>query len=107
MRTIKLHHPTGHPYWDADEFKIEMQNLSNFLNKFRKLKNPIEERVLIAKIVSDILGVSVSDEFVLVKNSTLYIKQVGKIKSEIFMKKNLILEELKKQLPKLNIQEIS
>jgi hypothetical protein len=24
MKILKLHHPTGHPYWQADEYKIEM-----------------------------------------------------------------------------------
>jgi len=26
MRTIKLHHPTGHPYWNEKQFSIEMPN---------------------------------------------------------------------------------
>lgn len=24
MRTLKLHHPTGHPYWQRDEYTIEL-----------------------------------------------------------------------------------
>lgn len=32
MRTIKLHHPTGHPYWQEGEFKIEMPD-GTFFNK--------------------------------------------------------------------------
>jgi hypothetical protein len=30
MSTIKLHHPTGHPYWNKEEFKIEMPDGSFF-----------------------------------------------------------------------------
>jgi hypothetical protein len=26
MRTLKLHHPTGHPYWKKDEYQIELPN---------------------------------------------------------------------------------
>lgn len=26
MRVLKLHHPTGHPYWQADEYTIELPN---------------------------------------------------------------------------------
>jgi hypothetical protein len=26
MRTLKLHHPTGHPYWQQDEYQIELPN---------------------------------------------------------------------------------
>lgn len=31
MITIKLHHPTGHPYWQKNEFKVELPN-GNFLD---------------------------------------------------------------------------
>lgn len=24
MRILKLHHPTGHPYWQKNEFKVEL-----------------------------------------------------------------------------------
>lgn len=26
MRVLKLHHPTGHPYWQKNEFKVELPN---------------------------------------------------------------------------------
>ncbi len=26
MRILKLHYPTGHPYWQSDEYKIELPN---------------------------------------------------------------------------------
>lgn len=26
MKTLKLHHPTGHPYWQKDEYDIELPN---------------------------------------------------------------------------------
>lgn len=26
MRILKLHHPTGHPYWQKNEFKVELPN---------------------------------------------------------------------------------
>jgi len=26
MRILKLHHPTGHPYWQKDEYQIELPN---------------------------------------------------------------------------------
>lgn len=26
MKILKLHHPTGHPYWQKDEYKIELPN---------------------------------------------------------------------------------
>lgn len=30
-RKIKLHHPTGHPYWNKEEYKIELPN-GNLVN---------------------------------------------------------------------------
>lgn len=32
LRVLKLHHPTGHPYWQADEFDIELPD-GTFYNK--------------------------------------------------------------------------
>lgn len=26
MRVLKLHHPTGHPYWNQGEFDVELPN---------------------------------------------------------------------------------
>ncbi len=26
MRVLKLHHPTGHPYWNQGEFKVQLPN---------------------------------------------------------------------------------
>lgn len=39
MRILKLHHHTGHPYWDKDEYKIELPsgeivNINNFLREY-------------------------------------------------------------------------
>jgi hypothetical protein len=31
MRTLKLHHPTGHPYWAKNEYSVQMPN-GNFLD---------------------------------------------------------------------------
>lgn len=32
IRILKLHHPTGHPYWDKDEYEIELPD-GTFYNK--------------------------------------------------------------------------
>ena len=39
MRVLKLHHPTGHPYWNAGEYRIELPN-GEFLNASGFLKYP-------------------------------------------------------------------
>lgn len=31
LRILKLHHPTGHPYWKKNEFKVELPN-GEFIN---------------------------------------------------------------------------
>ncbi len=36
-RILKLHHPTGHPYWQRNKFKIEMPNGEFFdVSKFHE-----------------------------------------------------------------------
>lgn len=38
MRTLKLHYPTGHPYWNKDEYKIELPD-GTFYDKSKHYRN--------------------------------------------------------------------
>lgn len=74
-----------------------MLNLSSLLEKFKHLKDPKEERNKIATIVSECLGFSVENNLIDLKNRILFLNVSGYIKTEVFMKKDLILESLKKE----------
>src|SRR3990167_8262489 len=38
MRILKLHHPTGHPYWKKDEYRIELPD-GTFYGKSKHYPN--------------------------------------------------------------------
>lgn len=73
-----------------------MLNLSSLLEKFKHLKDPKEEREKIATIISKCLGFEVEANLIDLKNGILYLNVSSYVKTEIFMKKELILESLKK-----------
>jgi len=83
-----------------------MLDLSRFLEKFKKIKNPKLERELVARVVSKVLGIEIEHEDVGVKEGVVVIKKTGKIKSELYLRKQEILKHLKIEIPHSNIREI-
>ncbi|MFA4890204.1 MAG: hypothetical protein WC587_01025 [Candidatus Paceibacterota bacterium] len=73
---------------------------SNFLEKFKNLKPPkkfTQDETI--KIINDILGISLKDGDIEQKGMALFIKSKNPaMKSEIFLRKNKILEDLSKKL---------
>lgn len=74
-----------------------MRMLSSFLEKFKNLKNPKEDREKIATIISKKLGVTVIEDMIRLKKDTLSISADNYIKTEIFLKKEPLLEALQKE----------
>lgn len=73
---------------------------SNFLEKFKKLKPPkkfTQDETI--KIIKDIMGFSFADGDIEQKGAAIFIKTKNSVqKSEIFLRKNKIIEELGKKL---------
>ncbi len=70
-----------------------MFNLDKFLDKFKKIKPPIN--YIIIDIIKNELNVNIKSENILIKNNIIYIKTKPIIKSEVFIKKQKILELIK------------
>lgn len=73
-----------------------LKNLSSLLEKFKNIKNPKEDRINIAKIICDSSGIKINESQISVTKNILSIKTNNYIKTEIFLKKEKILEELTK-----------
>lgn len=69
-------------------------NIQAFLEKYKRFKNPKEEREKIADIISKELGVEIKENQISVTKNTLSIKTNNYIKTEIFLKKDKILKTL-------------
>lgn len=74
-----------------------MKTLASFFEKFKHLKNPKEEKEKIASIVSRALGIEISSDKISITKGTLMFNTDTYIKTEIFMKKDLILNTLKEE----------
>lgn len=69
-------------------------NIQSLLEKYKNLKNPRDEKIKIAKILSETLGFEITDSQIEIKKETLSVNVSSYIKTEIFMKKEQILSAL-------------
>ncbi len=84
-----------------------MFNISSFLEKFKNIG--VEELLFKEAIISSIndkVKVSITSKDIVFKNSIVTIKTSPMVKSEIFMKKNILLSELKRRQPQVTVLDI-
>lgn len=76
-----------------------MFNINDFLIKFKHVTLPNEtKRNILSKSIFKILNIDINIKNISLENNTVYIKTNSFIKNEIFLHKNEILKEVRKQL---------
>jgi len=76
-----------------------MKNISSFLSKFTRITPPERfVKEVFVKVVSDTTGITLSKNEINVKGSVLFISPDPTVKSELFLKKDLLLEKLNQEL---------
>lgn len=83
-----------------------MFNISSYLEKFKNLKDPKKDIQEISFIIGSILGFEIPDNSVRLQNNIIFFKGDNSYKTEIFLKKEIILENINQKLPKLFIKDI-
>lgn len=83
-----------------------MHNISSFLERFKKLRDPKQEREEIAKLISKCIDAEVLPASIEIKGDCLQIKMRGGMKTLVFIKKEEIAKALKENFPKLHITKI-
>lgn len=83
-----------------------MFNLSSYLEKFKNLKDPKENKNVMVRIMADVADVSITEKDLSIQKGTVYIISTAFIKSRIFIKKEEILKKIQEELPNLRIKEI-
>lgn len=84
-----------------------MNNLDGFLKKFKTALGVLnKEKTLIAEALSASLGVKISEESFVIKSNVVYISGGGSLKSQIFLKKKVILESFHKHEELKKISDI-
>lgn len=76
---------------------MHMQNLSSLLERFKGFKNPKEERTRLAEVVSKCVGFDIFHDSINLQKDILYLKVEGYLKTEVHIKKEMILETIKKE----------
>ena len=84
-----------------------MKEIESFLEKFKKLlRYDREIKKTITEIIKNSVNIYIKESEIKIQNKVLYIKANPYIKNEIFIKKDLILERLKKSLKNKIIKDI-
>jgi hypothetical protein len=84
-----------------------MNPLEGFLAKFSGfLKNSRDSKKTVIECLTKIVGIEFEEKDFELKNNTLYILAGPATKNEVFMRKNIILAELKTLLDKRAPREI-
>lgn len=81
-------------------------NISSFLEKFKNIKDPNEDKSHISKILLEVAGVTIVENNIQIKNKTIHIQASSLYKSRIFIKKEEILKVINENHPELEIKEI-
>jgi hypothetical protein len=86
---------------------MDYARIGGFLEKFKKILFQKEEILfVIVKTISKHTSIILDVKKIKIKNAIIYIEAKPIQKSEIFMNKNKILEDLKQEVQNLNFVDI-
>ncbi len=77
-----------------------MKNLSSLLERFKNIRDPKKDREELARIMSSVLNFDILESNILLTKSEIKVKVNPTVRSQIFVNKEKIKEEIKKELPK-------
>ena len=83
-----------------------MKILSSFLEKFKNIIDPQQERIYISNIISSLVGDEINESVISIKNGIIFLQISPMLKTQIFLNKQKIIEILNKQRPNLHIVDI-
>jgi exoribonuclease II len=74
-----------------------MDNISAYLEKFKKLKNPRDAKENIARVIKEVTGFDIAISEFRLQKAVLFLNTNPYLRTEIYSKKAFILDEIKKQ----------
>lgn len=76
-----------------------MENISFYLEKFKTLEPPhVSVKKAVARTVESMFGAILPAEHITIQNNTVYISTHPALKSELYMRKGEVLQEIEKVL---------
>ncbi|MFA6463892.1 MAG: hypothetical protein WCV55_02715 [Candidatus Paceibacterota bacterium] len=83
-----------------------MELISSFLERFKNIKDPKQDRIDIAQIISNAIGEEIKESLVNEKNGVIFLQISPMLKTQIFMNKEKIIETLNVEKPNLHIKDV-
>ena len=86
---------------------MDYNHITNFLDKFKKLIYQKDEtKNIVVNTIGEIIAHPIEKELVKIKGVYIYIESSPILRSEILMRKKIILDKLKDLLPSYNFLDI-
>lgn len=83
-----------------------MESISSFLDRFKKIKSPLEKKEAIARIMSETISFEVLPDDLTIQGQTVFLKANPYLRNEVYQRKTLIITELNEKLKGLIIKDI-
>ncbi len=83
-----------------------MNFLGDFLEKFKNIRDPKKDRECVSEVVTEVLGVPVSEKEIQIKDKEIILSLSPILKNEVFLRKNEILKKLQEKFPTLPVTHI-
>jgi len=83
-----------------------MFNIPSLLEKFSQLKDPKDTKSLISKILFEEIGVDIPISEIQISKDSIILQSGSVLKNQVFLKKNILLIRINKELPELGINNI-
>ncbi len=83
-----------------------MFNVSSFLEKFKKIKDPKEDLLSIVAVLNESLSVVILPENVSYRGCIVSVKASGALKSALYLNKEKIMRNFLTKIPHLKIEDI-
>ena len=83
-----------------------MFNLHTFLEKFKNLKDPKEDKTILSTIIFEVARVKVLESEMSVQKGTVFIQSSPLYKNRIFLMKGEIIKRVNLEAPELGVIDI-
>ena len=83
-----------------------MKNLSSLLERFKNIRDPKKDREELARVMSSVLNFEILESNISLTKSEIKVKVSPTVRSQIFVNKEKIKEEIRKGMPKFSNFEI-
>ena len=78
-----------------------MKDISDYLVKFKNIKNPKQDKEIIAEAIKKVTSHSIDTSAISIQRTIIFLKTNPYLLLEIRMKKETLLEEIKKNLKEI------